>query len=99
MAARMSSADLVQRKGLGSALWASMKARMSLSSLRVEQWTPRLICLAENALKRRILGEAARHDPPEVLLRQLQPVGGGRHGLFERARRVPLPLHGIAIDV
>jgi hypothetical protein len=29
MEARMSSADLVHRKGLGSALWRSMKAAMS----------------------------------------------------------------------
>jgi hypothetical protein len=37
MAARMSSADLVQRKGLGSALWASMKVRVLASSWAVER--------------------------------------------------------------
>lgn len=46
MAARMSSADLVQRKGLGAAFCASMQARMSFSSAWVVRWTPRRICLS-----------------------------------------------------
>ncbi len=46
MTARMSSADLVQRKGFGLALWASMKARTSASSWAVERWTPRRICFS-----------------------------------------------------
>jgi hypothetical protein len=49
----MSSADLVQRKGLGSALWASMKAWMSLSKFWVERWTPRLICFSVTEPKKR----------------------------------------------
>jgi len=53
MAARMSSADLVQRNGLGSALWASMKARMSRSSAWVERWMPRRICLSVIRAKKR----------------------------------------------
>ena len=39
--ARMSSADLTQRNGLGSALVASMKAWMSCSSSATERWTLR----------------------------------------------------------
>ena len=39
--ARMSSADLTQRKGFGSALVALMKARMSRSRSATERWTPR----------------------------------------------------------
>ena len=53
MAARISSADLVQRKGLGLALWASMKARISVSNCRVELCTPRLICFSVSRAKKR----------------------------------------------
>ncbi len=53
MAARMLSADLVQRKGLGSALWASMKALMSRSRAWVERWIPRLICFSVIRAKKR----------------------------------------------
>jgi len=49
----MSSADLVQRKGLGSALWVSMKAMMSRSRAWVERWTPRLICFSVIRAKKR----------------------------------------------
>jgi hypothetical protein len=37
----MSSAGFTQRKGFGSALLASMKARMPRSRSATERWTPR----------------------------------------------------------
>ena len=52
-AARMSSADLVHRKGLGFSLWVPMKVRMSASSWRVERWTPRCNCLRVNSANQR----------------------------------------------
>lgn len=53
MAAKISSADLVQRKGFGSELCASMKARMSFSSLPMERWTPRRSCFSVSRAKNR----------------------------------------------
>src|SRR6266446_1527820 len=49
MEARMSSAVLVQRKGLGSALRAAIAA----SNAAVERWAPRLICWSVSNAKKR----------------------------------------------
>ena len=51
--ARMSSADLVHRYGLGFSLWRAMKARMSASSCLIEVWTPRLSCLRVSSANHR----------------------------------------------
>ena len=37
--------------GLGTALWAAMKARMSASSPAVERWTLRRICFSVSSAK------------------------------------------------
>ena len=49
----MSSADLVDLKGLHFSLCVSMKARMSPPSWRVERWSPRCNCLWVSSAKRR----------------------------------------------
>ena len=43
----MSSADLVQRKGLGSALRCLMNSSMAAISCLTDLWAPRLICFSD----------------------------------------------------
>ena len=47
--AKMSSADMTQRKGFGSALVASTNAWMSRSRASTERWTPRRIARSGNS--------------------------------------------------
>ena len=49
----MSSALLVQRKGFGPAVWASMEAVMAVSSSAVERCAPRLIWSSVSRAKKR----------------------------------------------
>src|SRR3954453_5935426 len=49
----MSSADLVQRKGVGPAFVALMEARMLASSSAVERWAPRRRALSVGGAKKR----------------------------------------------
>ena len=53
MDARMSSADLVQRKGLGSALRCLMNSSMAAISCLTDLWAPRLICFSASSAKKR----------------------------------------------
>ena len=53
MAARMSSADFVQRKGFGWALRTVMKVWIAASRASVERWTPRRICFSVSRAKKR----------------------------------------------
>jgi hypothetical protein len=53
MLARMSSAVLVQRKGFGSALLASMQALIAFSRSATELNTPRLRARSVNSAKKR----------------------------------------------
>jgi hypothetical protein len=53
MPVRMSSADRIQRKGLGSSLTVSMYRWMAASRSLRERWTPRRICLLVSSAKNR----------------------------------------------
>ena len=53
MLSMISSADLTQTNGLGSALWLAKYKRVASSSARVLWWLLRRICLSVSAANQR----------------------------------------------